>query len=59
VDTPVSLLGRLRRPDDLEAWGRFVELYTPLLYYWARRQGLQQADAKDLVQESPIFKTFA
>jgi RNA polymerase sigma-70 factor (ECF subfamily) len=26
-------------------------LYTPLLYYWARRQGLQQADAADLIQE--------
>src|SRR5262245_60040259 len=51
VDTPASLLERLRRPDDREAWARFVELYTPLLYFWARRTGLQQADAADLVQE--------
>ena len=38
------------RPDQ-EAWERFVELYTPLLYYWARRMALQQHDAADLVQE--------
>lgn len=51
MDTPASLLVRLRRPDDPEAWGRFVELYAPLLYYWVRRTGLQEADAADLVQE--------
>lgn len=49
--TPVSLLERLRRPHDAEAWGRFVELYTPLLYGWARQGGLQPSDAADLVQE--------
>jgi len=49
--TLVSLLQRLRRPDERDAWDRFVELYTPLLYYWARRVGLQDADAGDLVQE--------
>jgi RNA polymerase sigma-70 factor (ECF subfamily) len=51
MDTPASLLERLRRPSDPAAWARFVELYTPLLYYWARRTGLQEADAADLVQE--------
>jgi RNA polymerase sigma-70 factor (ECF subfamily) len=49
--TPVSLLERLRQPDQPAAWERFVELYTPLLYYWARRIGLQESDAADLVQE--------
>ncbi len=49
--TPVSLLARLRKPDPHEAWLRFVELYTPLLFHWARRLGLQQSDAADLVQE--------
>jgi hypothetical protein len=33
--TPVSLLERLRRPDDAEAWDRFVDLYTLLLAGWA------------------------
>lgn len=33
------------------AWSRFVELYTPLIYYWARNCGLQAQDAADLVQD--------
>ena len=45
MDTPASLLERLRRPADTTAWPRFVELYAPLLHYWARRTGLQEADA--------------
>ena len=49
--TPASLLDRLRRPDEAEAWTRFVHLYTPLLFSWARRLGLREADAADLVQE--------
>jgi RNA polymerase sigma-70 factor (ECF subfamily) len=49
--TSDTLLKRLRRPGDQAAWDRFVELYTPLLYYWARRMRLQEADAADLVQE--------
>lgn len=50
--TPVSLLERLRQPAaDEGAWERLVELYTPLLYYWARRMGLQEPDAADLVQD--------
>ncbi len=49
--TPPSLLERLRRADQPAAWDRFAQLYTPLLYYWLRRQGVQQADAADLVQE--------
>lgn len=49
--TPPSLLEQLRQPNQHEAWQRFVELYTPLLYYWARTQGLGDADTGDLVQE--------
>jgi RNA polymerase sigma-70 factor (ECF subfamily) len=51
LTTSPSLLERLRGPNDPAAWGRFVDLYTPLLYQWARRAGLQGADASDLVQE--------
>ena len=50
-ETPASLLERLRRPDEQAAWARFVDLYAPLIYYWARRSGLQSHDAADLVQE--------
>ncbi len=49
--TPVSLLEQLRQPTAARAWPRFVELYAPLLYDWARRLGLQDADAADLVQD--------
>jgi RNA polymerase sigma-70 factor (ECF subfamily) len=49
--TPISLLERLRQPMDQAAWNRFVELYTPLLFYWARRLGLDADAAADLVQD--------
>ncbi|MCI0639548.1 MAG: sigma-70 family RNA polymerase sigma factor [Gemmataceae bacterium] len=49
--TSLTLLERLRTPGDQEAWLRFVRLYTPLLYYWARRAGLPEHDAEDLVQD--------
>src|SRR6266851_6668007 len=49
--TSVRLLERLRQPGDQQAWQRFTDLYTPLLYYWARHLGLQPQDAADLVQE--------
>ena len=49
--TPVSLLASLRGADNAAAWGRFAEMYTPLLFHWAKRSGLQDADAADLVQE--------
>jgi RNA polymerase sigma factor (sigma-70 family) len=49
--TRASLLLRLRDPRDAAAWREFVELYAPLVYGYARKQGLQDADAADLSQE--------
>jgi RNA polymerase sigma-70 factor, ECF subfamily len=49
--TPISLLERLRQPGADDAWARFVRLYTPLLMHWARRAGLRDAEAADLVQD--------
>jgi RNA polymerase sigma-70 factor (ECF subfamily) len=49
--TPASLLDRLRSPADADAWVRFVRLYTPFLYHWARKRGLPPDDTADLVQE--------
>lgn len=49
--TPASLLDRLRRPGDQDAWRRFVELYTPMIYHWARQAGLDETEATDLAQE--------
>ena len=49
--TRASLLVRLRDPRDEAAWTEFVDLYGPLIYGYARKQGLQDADAADLSQE--------
>jgi RNA polymerase sigma-70 factor (ECF subfamily) len=49
--TSPSLLDRLRCPNDNEAWARFVQLYTPLLFHWLRRAGLRQHETSDLIQE--------
>jgi RNA polymerase sigma factor (sigma-70 family) len=49
--TRASLLVRLRDPQDEAAWTEFVDLYAPLVYGYARKQGLQDADAADLSQE--------
>lgn len=49
--TSESLLLRLRGSKNEQDWQTFVELYTPLIFYWARRTGLRTNDAADLVQE--------
>lgn len=48
--TSISLLRRLKAADSA-AWERFVELYAPLIFYWARNSGLKPPDANDLVQD--------
>jgi RNA polymerase sigma-70 factor (ECF subfamily) len=49
--TRASLLERIRNPSASDAWEHFVQLYTPLLLHWARKIGLQEQDAADLVQD--------
>src|SRR5262245_45653766 len=49
--TSITLLERLRSPADHEAWGRFVDLYTPLVLRWARKSCFRTEDAADLVQD--------
>jgi RNA polymerase sigma-70 factor (ECF subfamily) len=45
------------RGQDKQAWERLVDLYTPLVYAWCRRSGLQPADAADVGQE--VFRAVA
>ncbi len=45
-----SLLVRVRGSDAV-AWRRLVDLFSPLIYHWARRAGLDEADAADVVQD--------
>jgi RNA polymerase sigma-70 factor (ECF subfamily) len=49
--THPSLLVRLRNGQDHKAWTCFAEVYGPAIYGFARKQGLQDADAADLLQE--------
>jgi RNA polymerase sigma-70 factor (ECF subfamily) len=49
--TSASLLVRIRDGRDHEAWRQFVELYAPLVYGFARKRGLQDADAADIMQD--------
>src|SRR3569623_1078849 len=49
--TRVSLLLRLRDSQDHAAWLEFVSLYEPATYRLLRRQGLQDADAQEIVQQ--------
>ena len=54
--TSSTLLARIKDKDQ-EAWWRFVHLYSPLVYGWCRRFGLQDADAADVGQD--VFRTVA
>src|SRR5437588_13841 len=48
--TSLSLLQRIRDGDST-GWSRVVELYSPLVYHWCRRWGVEGADADDVLQE--------
>lgn len=49
--TRATLLARLKDSNDGEAWTEFVHLYGPVVYGFARKRGLQDSDAADMVQE--------
>jgi RNA polymerase sigma factor (sigma-70 family) len=49
--TRASLLLRLRGRQDHEAWVEFVAIYEPVAYRLLRRHGLQDADAREVMQE--------
>ena len=57
ADQPVtnpSLLLRLRDPSDSPAWETFSQIYEPLIFAYCRKQGLQEADARDVTQDTII-----
>jgi RNA polymerase sigma-70 factor (ECF subfamily) len=51
ISTHVSLLAKLRNADDPSAYAEFDGRYRELAYLFARRTGLQAADADDVVQD--------
>src|SRR5678816_2584737 len=54
LPTRQSLLSRLRDLDDQESWRVFFDRYWRLFYNVARRSGLDDASAQDIVQETVI-----
>ncbi len=53
VESPTSesLVRRIRNLKDRCAWEQFAKTYGPLVYGYARRRGLQHADAAEVTQE--------
>jgi RNA polymerase sigma-70 factor (ECF subfamily) len=54
--TSVTLLERVRRRDQ-DAWQRLLHLYTPLVAYWCRHEGVLPQDADDVCQD--VFQAVA
>ena len=48
--TSTGLLFRVRSGQSA-GWNGLVTIYSPLVYEWARRMGLQSSDAGDVTQE--------
>ena len=51
-ETRASLIIRLGNPADDLAWAEFLQIYEPILFRLASRWGLQEADAREVVQET-------
>jgi RNA polymerase sigma-70 factor (ECF subfamily) len=54
-ETPLtrpSLLLRMRDLENERAWEEFAQIYRPLIYGYARKHRLQDADAADVAQET-------
>lgn len=45
-----SLLLQVQRMEP-DAWARLVDVFSPIVYRWSRRAGLNQADSADVVQD--------
>jgi len=54
LPTRWTLINRLKDWDDQESWREFFDLYWKLIYGVARKSGLSDAEAQDVVQETVI-----
>lgn len=52
ISTHASLLAQLKLGGAEAAWAEFTDRYRELLFLFARRRGLQAADADDVAQET-------
>ena len=54
IPTRVTLLKRIKDMDDSDSWREFFETYWKLIYGYALRYGLTEAEAEEVVQETVI-----
>jgi RNA polymerase sigma-70 factor (ECF subfamily) len=54
IETRWSLLSRLRNLDDQASWQDFFDTYWRLIYGVARRAGLEDSSAQEVVQETVL-----
>ncbi|MFN7140127.1 MAG: RNA polymerase sigma factor [Limisphaerales bacterium] len=54
IPTRESLLSRIKNWDDQESWREFFQIYRGLIFSTARKAGLTEAEAEDVVQETLI-----
>jgi len=50
-ETDYSLIDRVKDMSDRASWLDFMRIYQPVVYRLARRRGMQDADAHDIVQQ--------
>ena len=50
-DTSYSLIERVGDLSDGASWTEFLRIYQPVVYRMARRRGLQDADAQEIIQQ--------
>ncbi|MDA1231676.1 MAG: hypothetical protein O2856_12960 [Planctomycetota bacterium] len=56
-ETSYSLIERVHNLADEASWVEFLGIYQPVVYQMARRRGLQDADAQDVIQQ--VFASIA
>jgi len=54
VRTRATLLGRMKNWSDQSSWQEFFDIYWRLIYGIARKAGLSDAEAQDVVQETMV-----
>src|SRR6267378_7442747 len=54
LPTRRSLLNRLKNWDDQDSWRDFFDTYWRLIFNLARKAGLSDAEAQDIVQETVL-----
>ena len=50
-ETRESLIIQVKDPSNRDAWGKFVDLYRPVIHRIAIARGMQDADAQDITQK--------